>query len=1062
MKKNIIVFTAITVAALVSVGCQNPAGKSKPSTTPATSINIAENKSKSLILEEKFSPRTRVLPPDTTDTLEWSSENPAKVSVNKNTGMITAVDLTGITAVRVTLKSKQHPKISDYIDIMVVDMEKPLSDLSVTPESQSLLINEKFIPALTKFPPDTTDTIEWTSADPSKVSVDQATGEITAKAVTATAVRVTAQSKETPDVEAFIEINVVAQAKPLTELIVEPEVLVLTMGENEKYTPQVLRYPDDATDTLEWTSADSAKVSVNKDTGEITARAATGNLAVRITAASKQTPSVKAYCDVSVEPLRSVPVQGVTINGSTTITFNKIGSNFIPVRRTLYANINPSDATNKTVQWSSGNTSVARVAEDGEVTPVGVGNTVITVTTNDQGKTATVNVSITELVAGALGVVNITEAEGWLETLYVKWDKVAGAERYTVEYQGTNTPSWTKIDDPLIREYDNYYRTDILGLAAGNYTVRVQPSNELEEGIAVESSSIAVTAHDRSGFAFSAESPHKTSSGAYNENGTLKAGAQVLYITAQNAKTVTLAVRESTSKTTTGVGIGKILSLRQKGYDQTPLVIRFIGMVRNEDISDQLGSNSLLQVKGKTGSNPMNTTVEGVGNDAVLHGWGILVRNAGNVEIRNLGFMMFPEDGVSLDTDNKNIWVHNCDFFYGKNGGGDKKKGDGALDSKKSGYSTFSYNHFWDSGKCNLLGNGTEPEEKLTYHHNWYDHSDSRHPRVRFHTVHVYNNYYDGVGKYGIGATSGSSIFAEANYFRNTKKPLMISMQGTDIAGGAGTFSGEDGGIIKACNNFMDAATGASSNYRPWSGSNTVEFDAYPVTNRNDTVPGTVTAKKGGKIYNNFDTASTMYNYTPDTPEAARDKVIRYAGRYWHGDFSFTFTNAMDTLVDDPMSDLQSKINAYKSGMVSIQGDGDNGGDNGGGDPGNGGNEPPPVIEGTVICTFDKDGATNKTAFTVTGSTSNSKGTVTVNGTTYNWCLKMESGTNISFTIDKTMTLYLVFGSASDPAANKNVKINGANQKVGADATLTVSLGAGTHTIQKGDTMHLFYISLSE
>jgi pectate lyase len=705
---------------------------------------------------------------------------------------------------------------------------------------------------------------------------------------------------------------------------------------------------------------------------------------------------------------------------------------------------------------------VARVAEDGEVTPVGVGNAVITVTTNDQGKTATVNVSITELVAGQLGLVNITEAEGWLETLCVKWDKVAGAERYTVEYQGTNTPSWTKIDDPLIREYDTYYRADILGLAAGNYTVRVQPFNELDDGIAVESSSVTVTAHDRSGFAFSAQSPHKTSSGAYNENGTLKAGAQVLYLTAQNTRTVTLAVKESASKTTTGVGIGKILSLRQKGYDQTPLAIRFIGMVKNEDISDQLGSNSLLQVKGKAGSNAMNITVEGVGDDTVLHGWGLLVRNAGNVEIRNLGLMMFPEDGVSLDTDNQNIWVHNCDFFYGKNGGGDKKKGDGALDTKKSGYSTFSYNHFWDSGKSNLLGNGTESPENLTYHHNWYDHSDSRHPRVRFHTVHVYNNYYDGVGKYGIGATRGSSVFAEANYFRNTKKPMLISMQGSDIAGGSGgTFSSEAGGIIKAFGNYMDVATGAASNYRPWSGSNTVEFDAYPVTNRSDTVPATVQAKKiesGYPAYNNFDTAPTMYTYTPDTPPAARDKVIQYAGRYWHGDFSFTFTDAMDALVDDPMPALQSAINAYKSGLVSIQG---GSGDNGGGDPGNGGNEPPPPIEGTVICTFTSSGGNNP-VFSVTGSTSNSKGTVTVNGTSYSWCLKMESGTNVSFTTDKAMTLFLAFGSASDPAANKNVKIDGTNRKVGADATLTVSLGAGTHTIQKGDTMHLFYISLTE
>jgi len=74
----------------------------------------------------------------------------------------------------------------------------------------------------------------------------------------------------------------------------------------------------------------------------------------------------------------------------------------------------------------------------------------------------------------------------------------------------------------------------------------------------------------------------------------------------------------------------------------------------------------------------------------------------------------------------------------------------------------------------------------------------------------------------------------------------------------------------------------------------------------------------------------------------------------------------------------------------------------------------------------------------------------------------MESKTNIEFTLDKAMTLKLVFGTTTDPAAGKNVKINGTNQKVGSDGTLTMSLAAGSHAITKGDTVNLFYISLSE
>ena len=56
--------------------------------------------------------------------------------------------------------------------------------------------------------------------------------------------------------------------------------------------------------------------------------------------------------------------------------------------------------------------------------------------------------------------------------------------------------------------------------------------------------------------------------------------------------------------------------------------------------------------------------------------------------------------------------------------------------------------------------------------------------------VHVYNNYYDGVSKYGIGAAEGgTSVFSECNYFRNCKNPIMSSMQGTDVYAGTDTYS---------------------------------------------------------------------------------------------------------------------------------------------------------------------------------------------------------------------------------------------------------------------------------
>ncbi|MDE7114627.1 MAG: InlB B-repeat-containing protein, partial [Acetatifactor sp.] len=293
-------------------------------------------------------------------------------------------------------------------------------------------------------------------------------------------------------------------------------------------------------------------------------------------------------------------------------------------------------------------------------------------------------------------------------------------------------------------------------------------------------------------------------------------------------------------------------------------------------------------------------------------------------------------DNVSLVQGNDHIWVHNCDMFYGEEGSDDdQKKGDGALDCKSSDYVTFSYNHFWDSGKCNLLGleEGHDKEYHITYHHNWYDHSDSRHPRVRFYTAHIYNNYYDGNSKYGIGgAGGGGSIFAENNYFRNCKYPMMISMQGSDVyGGGSGTFSQEDGSIIKAYGNYMEGQT----RFMPYKAQDDpetdwddrVEFDAYVAESRDEIVPDTVktvlpseTRKfkegwTGGNIYNNFDTADDFYTYQADPAEGVPKIVAEYAGRLGGGDFEWSFDNekadtsyAVDVKLQEALKGYTSKL----------------------------------------------------------------------------------------------------------------------------------------------------------
>ena len=512
--------------------------------------------------------------------------------------------------------------------------------------------------------------------------------------------------------------------------------------------------------------------------------------------------------------------------------------------------------------------------------------------------------SITSATPTGSGLTGV-KAQGWLNSTYIVW--TGSSSSYTVTCDGQAVSSY------LTRKIGGQWRCDIPGLAKGNHTIKVT------SGSSYLSATVSVASHDRTGFAFyGAITP-----GAYKADGTLKDNAVVLYVNESTKDKVSLdVVTSSKGATTTCTGLQNILNAFKKGYDNRPLCVRLIGKVTDFATMD----NGDIMISGSSASKPLSNglTIEGIGSDATAYGWGIRIKNAQYVEISNIGFMMVDSaegDNVSLQQSNKNVWVHNCDMFYGAPGGdADQKKGDGALDCKKSTYVTFSYNHFWDSGKCNLLGlsEGTTSDLYITYHHNWYDHSDSRHPRCRYYSAHIYNNYYDGNSKYGAGACLGSSLFMESNYFRNCKYPMMISMQGTDLFAGTSsknsansTFSKEAGGMIKAYNNTMTGTYYFIPYGGTYSGADTTsDFDAYVVSSKSATVPSSVVSLSGSNKYNNFDTSSIMYSYTADSPEDAVKNVKKYAGRIEGGDFTYTFPDSVDKSYDVDTT-LKSKLENY-------------------------------------------------------------------------------------------------------------------------------------------------------
>lgn len=650
------------------------------------------------------------------------------------------------------------------------------------------------------------------------------------------------------------------------------------------------------------------------------------------------------------------------------------------------------------------------------------------------------------------GVIQITEAKGWQESAYLKWAPFEGASSYNVYVDDK------KIDAQLVRQYASYYRADVLGLKAGTYSVKVVPVNA--EGTEIDgantASNLVVKSYNREGFAhFKYDGV-----GAYNNDGTLKAGAKVLYITAKTAKTVSTTVNTGKSETITG--LQSIIDAYSKGKDKTPIAFRIIGKVSLSDLDHISSSAEGLQVKGAT----MNMTFEGVGDDATVYGFGFLLREAVSVEFRNFAIMRCLDDAMSLDTKNSHVWIHNMDLFYGKKGSAaDQAKGDGTVDIKgDSKYVTVAYNRFWDNGKASMCGMKSETGENwITYHHNWFDHSDSRMARVRTMSVHMYNNYYQHNDVYGIGATKGSSVFMESNYFDGVKRPIMSSKQGTD-AMGDGTFSGEDGGLIKAYGNVF-ANKPDNFSYITYADNNT-SFDAYEVSAPSEQVPASVKTLVGGTSYNNFDTNSNlMYAYAADKAEDVPAIVEGFygAGRLNHGDIDFVIPD--ETVVTNghqqPWPALASILDAYTSGVVKVFGESNATGEGGSTGGTEGGSTVTP-IEGTVLVTFT-DSKPSSSIVTVSGNYATNKGTATIDGTSYSTCVKMESATNISVTVDKKVTMTLYFSSAD---TKTNAKIDGkkpaeVNAVIDSTAkTMTVTLDAGSHTITKQDTCNLFGIKL--
>ncbi len=502
-------------------------------------------------------------------------------------------------------------------------------------------------------------------------------------------------------------------------------------------------------------------------------------------------------------------------------------------------------------------------------------------------------------------------------TLYAKWtqqdEKItysyAGNESASFEWQEKNPAdckvgyrpsgkgSYTYVDAPLIRAKDSTTaRVDVLGLAGGgHYDFIIETS--AGDTILVEN--MAISAYDRSGYA---HFNYTEGVGAYHDDGTLKSGALVIYLTEDNknnvlsdayvnGKQVDIAQYMSNG---TYTGIGELLNnYRYSGSDRFnvgiaklcevygAVTIRVLGKVTAQQNSD--GTSTIIGLtdynsRGNGGSpgdngrmarmvNAKNLTVEGVGEDACIDGWGLhfISDNEGNAkpgagesfEVRNLRFEQYPEDAVGMEGKQdgstltspvQRCWIHHNSFYPGycaNPAESDKAEGDGSCDFKRGRYFTLSYNYFVDCHKTNLVGSGDSSlQYDITFHHNYWENCGSRIPLLRNANLHFYNNYIScdismetGTtgSKLGLNYVSSvranSFLFAEANYYDGCKNPVLT----------------QSGGVVKAYNNTYYAC---------------FEDDmSTKVTNREDPVSNSCKYAAGGIDYSTFDTNPSLFYY---------------------------------------------------------------------------------------------------------------------------------------------------------------------------------------------------------
>ena len=274
--------------------------------------------------------------------------------------------------------------------------------MAVTPSRIEIIEGESAVLSASVSPEAASDrAVAWSSSDRSVATVDKAGTVHGLRPGTAT-VTATAEGKS-----GTCAVTVKAKAVNVTDVSLDRTELTLTEGEAETLTATVK--PDNADNRKVTWSSDKTEIATVGGDGRVTAVKAGEAVVTVMTEDGGKT----ATCKVTVKA-KTVSVTEVTLD-RTELTLTEGET------ETLTATVKPDNADNKKVTWSSDKTEIATVDGAGKVTAVKPGEAVVTVTTEDGGKTATCKVTVKAKAIGVTEVTldrtELTLTEGETETL---------------------------------------------------------------------------------------------------------------------------------------------------------------------------------------------------------------------------------------------------------------------------------------------------------------------------------------------------------------------------------------------------------------------------------------------------------------------------------------------------------------------------------------------------------------------------------------------------------------------------------------------------------------------